>query len=643
MPNRHDSPQGRMPNGFKWTVYVLVMVILIFLGCSSGGSSGSHNGSADTSQNSTTPSSNNGGDDPPDEAKDVVNVKITQVDRSFCPTLKAYVSVTDENDEPIPELTSGNFLLYEDAIQQPDVQIFWTPNVYDPISVALVLDYSNSMGDEAQADMEMAAKTFIEQLGEDDWAEVIKFSYVGEVVQAYTPNKTALTQAIETEWQFDGLATLLYDSIQRAINDTAARPGRRAVLVITDGTDNASSSTLENVIANATDSNTPVFTIGLNQAETDLLRQLADESSGQYFYAPTSDDLNTIYNTLAQVFKNQYVISYESALADENPYLMEIQVDSQTYTATDSREFQACGGIPDLQAKGSVDTPGTALDLQVHDSYTYVADGTGGLQIIDFSQPDAPSIVGSLDSLESEALEAVDIDMAYPYVFLAAKQNGLAIVDVSDPASPQLVNWATPNELPQIDKVTSVAVYPPFVYLLDDTAGMAILKFNGGEFDAIGVADVHGRGLVITGRYAYIAAEDGLAIYDIRDFNNPEKVGEALIPGGAQDITITYPYAFLPKGAQGGLAVVDVSLPQSPQVLDNLSLSGQAMGAAIYNSFVFLASADAGIHIIDARRPATLLPHDQLSTTGSALGIVSTEDTVLVADGTAGLQIFELN
>ena len=133
------------------------MVILIFLGCSSGGSSGSHNGSADTSQNSTTPSSNNGGDDPPDEAKDVVNVKITQVDRSFCPTLKAYVSVTDENDEPIPELTSGNFLLYEDAIQQPDVQIFWTPNVYDPISVALVLDYSNSMGDEAQADMEMGS------------------------------------------------------------------------------------------------------------------------------------------------------------------------------------------------------------------------------------------------------------------------------------------------------------------------------------------------------------------------------------------------------------------------------------------------------------------------------------------------------
>lgn len=55
------------------------------------------------------------------------------------------------------------------------------------------------------------------------------------------------------------------------------------------------------------------------------------------------------------------------------------------------------GGGPYI--KGSCDTPNSAFGIYVSHPYAYVADGKSGLQIIDVSNPNTPTIVGSCDTL----------------------------------------------------------------------------------------------------------------------------------------------------------------------------------------------------------------------------------------------------
>ena len=86
---------------------------------------------------------------------------------------------------------------------------------------------------------------------------------------------------------------------------------------------------------------------------------------------------------------------------------------------------------------GSVDTPGYAQDVHVAGSYAYVNDGSGGLQIINVSEPKNPTIAGSFDELGSP--EDVYVSGSYAYVtdYLWGQQ-GLKIIDITNPDSPTL-------------------------------------------------------------------------------------------------------------------------------------------------------------------------------------------------------------
>ena len=117
-----------------------------------------------------------------------------------------------------------------------------------------------------------------------------------------------------------GSSTLLYDSVYKAIDDTAAQTAyRRAVIVATDGADDlngtgqpASTRTLADVISNAVSKKVPVFTIGIGASlNTSVLRDMAAESGGLFYAASTSQNLATIYQQLSSLlFQNQYVLTF---------------------------------------------------------------------------------------------------------------------------------------------------------------------------------------------------------------------------------------------------------------------------------------------------------------------------------------------
>lgn len=101
----------------------------------------------------------------------------------------------------------------------------------------------------------------------------------------------------------DGSGTALYDAIQFALERLQGESSDRvrAVIALTDGGDNSSGKTMQNIIDKAKQLSIPVFTIGLGSSiERVKLQKIADDTGGKYYEAPNEDDLEEIYKSLIE-------------------------------------------------------------------------------------------------------------------------------------------------------------------------------------------------------------------------------------------------------------------------------------------------------------------------------------------------------
>jgi Ca-activated chloride channel family protein len=283
-----------------------------------------------------------------------VNVNINQIEACPRANAKVYVSVTDQGGFPVRGLLQADFSLVEDGGASVPPTTFGFVNNSVSLSVALLMDYSGSitMEPENVTDMENAAISFVNQLGVNDEAEIIKYATTIQVTRSFTSDKARLISAIESTPNI-GSTTALFDAITRGVTDISTRTKiRRAIIVITDGDDNdgtgnpLSSSTLASIIADAKANGVPVFTVGLGNADATVLQQLADDTGGTYSDSATSDNLGTIYQQLADLlFTDQYILTYNSGIAEDGVSTGELTV-SATYdlgvSGTDTKTVLAC-------------------------------------------------------------------------------------------------------------------------------------------------------------------------------------------------------------------------------------------------------------------------------------------------------------
>jgi Ca-activated chloride channel family protein len=239
--------------------------------------------------------------------------------------------------------------VYEDIDVMNLTDFSFVSQVTAPISVALVMDYSGSITaiPEVQSDMEEAVAYFVDQLGTDDEADNVKFATEIEVVQGFTSDKNLLTNAIFNPVDI-GNHTSLYDAAWQAVDDTALRlkTTRKAVIIVSDGEDDdgtgnpISSSSLSDVINYANLKGVPIFTVGLGDFNDAVLKQMSNETGGQFFASTTSDNLGNIYSQIAKVlFENQYILTYVSALGVGATANLTIEAYvSQTIMGDDTKE-----------------------------------------------------------------------------------------------------------------------------------------------------------------------------------------------------------------------------------------------------------------------------------------------------------------
>jgi VWFA-related protein len=169
------------------------------------------------------------------------------------------VSVLDKNGEPLVGLRSVDFRVSEEGKRQA-VTLF--SGERRPLRVALALDTSGSM-ENKMGQVEAALKHFIDLLEPADEILVIIFNDQVHVVQDFTSDRDLLGSVLDR--MEAGGGTALYDAAFTAIQRVAKGPAEsKAVVLVTDGVDTASSTSFEALLELARRSEVPVFSIGLD-------------------------------------------------------------------------------------------------------------------------------------------------------------------------------------------------------------------------------------------------------------------------------------------------------------------------------------------------------------------------------------------
>lgn len=182
-----------------------------------------------------------------------------------------------------------------------------------PVSTVLVLDRSESMLGKANNQdrktkieaLREAASRFVDLMRPGASTTLIPFSNVIEPAQPFTDDKDKLKARIDSLRPRG--TTHLYDATLDGVETLLAsgRPGKRAVVVLTDGRDEGrpgSRHSPDAVIARAKDAGIKLYMLGLGrkgEINETVMKKMADETGGEYFHAEDRDSLVRIFEDLS--------------------------------------------------------------------------------------------------------------------------------------------------------------------------------------------------------------------------------------------------------------------------------------------------------------------------------------------------------
>ena len=256
------------------------------------------------------------------------------------------VTVTDGKNRFVEDVKREDVRLFEDGVEQT---ISYFEKESAPASYGLVVDNSGSL--RSHMNLVVSSAKFMaahNQPGDETF--VMRFvdrAHI-QLLQELTPNAGSVQRALD-EMYVEGGQTALIDALYLSAdylrkNSKAAdgKPGRRALVLITDGEDRRSSYKQDELLALLRESDIQIFCIGLvkaldggrgfssggskrNKAEG-LLERLASETGGRVFYP---DDIKELEDAAEEIVKNlrtQYVVGYTPTAAPSVKPLRKVEI-----------------------------------------------------------------------------------------------------------------------------------------------------------------------------------------------------------------------------------------------------------------------------------------------------------------------------
>jgi len=229
-----------------------------------------------------------------------------------------HAMVEDSRGAAVPGLTADNFLVYEDNLPQ---KIGFFSSADAPASIGLLIDNSTSMSSKRERVIAAAAQ-FAQLSNPDD--EVFVLAFNEHVQDAWGPRvlqqsdvedlRAALSRNISARGQ-----TALYDAVTAGLDLLGGGKHTRQVLVIvSDGSDNASRDTVDSMVARINTSSAMIYTVALqDRVDSDgnpkLLRRLSTMTGGEMFTPDRPDKMPGVLEHIARDIRATYTLGYVPA------------------------------------------------------------------------------------------------------------------------------------------------------------------------------------------------------------------------------------------------------------------------------------------------------------------------------------------
>jgi Ca-activated chloride channel family protein len=219
--------------------------------------------------------------------------------------VEVYAAVTDEAGNPVTGLSRGDFTVLEDG--QPQAVSAFAEGDF-PLSVALAIDRSFSMGAKQLPTAISAARTFLGELRPQDQSMIVGIGSEIEVLAPLSSDRQAQFRALSAlqPWGTTGL----HDAVIQSIDAVQAAKGRRALVLLSDGSDRYSKATAAETLDRARRSDVMIYPIAIGGTRPELFAQLASLTGGRSFQPKTPADLNVIMRTIANELRHQYLLGY---------------------------------------------------------------------------------------------------------------------------------------------------------------------------------------------------------------------------------------------------------------------------------------------------------------------------------------------
>lgn len=252
------------------------------------------------------------------EPENALKFYVQQIDVTDYPKVRLYLNIMDEISGEVPKDLENNFfyLNREDANGEYVKQVVTSANQLndkEALKVNMVADVSGSMSGAPLNDAKQVMSGFVNSLQFDagDMVELTSFATGVVLEEEVTDDKNLLLNKI------NGLATgdmtSLYDALYTAVGRIASQPGARCVMAFTDGQDNYSNCSPDNVIDIAKRYHVPVFIIGIGSENYSEAQRVAEITGGKYYNISEIVSMEDIYNEIYRMEKELYMVEYEDA------------------------------------------------------------------------------------------------------------------------------------------------------------------------------------------------------------------------------------------------------------------------------------------------------------------------------------------
>lgn len=281
---------------------------------------------------------------PPDEEDQEQAIKLG------AQLVTAHFNVTDKTNRYINDLAKDGIEVFEDNKPQ---RVFSFERQTDlPITIAMLIDISGSQ--EYTLPYEVAAgQRFLRRVlrPNKDIAAVVSFEQESVLIQDFTSNVEKLRRALDdvrVSVQAPAIggvggtppinggsnvgATAMYDSIYAASSELLAREaGRRVIILLTDGADNASRVKQREAIERTWRKEVIVYSIGIGDPihggiDMGALKKVAAETGGRAFFPRNEEDLDKAFALIDEDLRSQYILTYEPANEAKDGSFRTIQI-----------------------------------------------------------------------------------------------------------------------------------------------------------------------------------------------------------------------------------------------------------------------------------------------------------------------------